>query len=103
MNPDVLNALAEPTRLRIIELLREQPYSVNEIADSLGVSQPQASKHLKYLLKAKVVVMQPSAQHRIYSLNPEPFVQLDDWLNSFERYWNNKFTNLDNYLKSKKG
>lgn len=103
MDSAVLNALAEPTRLRIIELLRERPYSVNDIADNLGISQPQASKHLKYLLKAKVVVVNPSAQHRIYSLNPEPFVQLNYWLNSFERYWNNKFTNLDNYLKSKKG
>ena len=104
MNPDVLNALAEPTRFRIVELLREQPYSVNEIAVSLGLSQPQASKHLKYLAQAGVISVQPAAQKRIYTLNPQPFVQLDDWVRSFEKFWEHKLNNLERYLnQSKKG
>ncbi|HWB38686.1 MAG TPA: metalloregulator ArsR/SmtB family transcription factor [Candidatus Saccharimonadales bacterium] len=95
----MLTALAEPTRLKIVELLRERPRSVNEIALSIGIRQPQASKHLRALAKAGVVASQPHAQQRIYMLRPEPFLQLEDWANSFQRYWNQQLDNLENYLK----
>jgi len=104
MNVDYLHALAEPTRLRIVELLQEKPRSVNEVAHGVGISQPQASKHLKYLTRSGVIEMQPVAQRRIYSLSPEPFLQLDQWLRTFDRYWGDKFKNLDHYLNElKKG
>jgi len=104
MKTAFLSALAEPNRLRIVELLRERPRSVNEITFDLGLSQPQASKHLKYLADAGVVLRRPIAQRRIYMLNPEPFRQFDEWLASFEHYWNAKLDNLDEYLKKvKKG
>jgi DNA-binding transcriptional ArsR family regulator len=104
MGISLLNALAEPNRFHIVELLREKPRSVNEVAHELDISQPQASKHLKYLTSAGVVKMQPAAQKRIYRLKPEPFLQLDDWLKSFEQYWGYKLSNLDHYLNNlKKG
>lgn len=104
MDSAVLQAIAEPTRLRIVELLRGRSCSVSEVADQLNLRQPQASKHLKRLTKAGVLAMTPAAQQHVYSLNQEPFLQLHDWLNSFERYWSNKFLNLDEYLNNvKKG
>lgn len=104
MDVQYLNALAEPTRLRIVELLRDQPCSVNEIAQRLHISQPQSSRHLKYLANAGIVDVHPIAQQRVYALNAEPLLQLNNWLKSFECYWNSKFNNLDAYLETlKKG
>ena len=92
-------ALAEPNRLRIVELLKEKPYSVNEFAELLDIRQPQASKHLKILNEAGLVFVNTVAQRHIYSLNPESFCQLDEWVNSFSALWNNRLDNLDVYLR----
>ncbi len=99
MNSLTFTALAEPTRLRIVELLREEPRSVNQIATLLNIRQPQASKHLHTLNKAGLVSVKPVAQQRLYSLNPEPFLRLEDWVNSFDRYWNQRLDNLEELLK----
>jgi DNA-binding transcriptional ArsR family regulator len=102
MNATTFIALAEPNRLKIVELLREQPRSVNEVALLLQIRQPQASKHLHTLADAGLVTMQPVAQQRIYSLKPEPFLRLEDWVNSFHAYWGQRLDNLENYLNSGK-
>jgi DNA-binding transcriptional ArsR family regulator len=99
MDTNLLTAIAEPNRLKIIELLREQPRSVNEVAMLLKLRQPQTSKHLHALSQAGLVTMHPVAQQRIYALNAEPFIQLQDWAGSFGRFWNQHLDNLDNYLK----
>ncbi len=99
MDTKTFNALAEPNRLKIIELLREQPRSVNEVASLLKIRQPQASKHLHTLNKAGLVRVQPIAQQRIYALNAEPFLRLEDWVNSFQIYWSQQFNSLEEYLK----
>ena len=99
MNSATFNALAEPARLKIVELLRLQPRSVNEVASLLRLRQPQASKHLHRLAEAGLVTVQPLAQQRIYSLQPEPFLQLEDWANSFQQYWGQRLDNLEDHLK----
>ena len=99
MNAITFNALAEPSRLKIVELLRAQPRSVNEVALLLGIRQPQASKHLHTLAEAGLVSKQPVAQQRIYALEPEPFLQLEDWANSFQRFWDQRLDNLDHHLQ----
>ncbi len=98
MDTATLTALAEPNRLKIVELLRAQPRSVNEIALLLKLRQPQASKHLHTLAAAGLVTMQPVAQQRIYALQPEPFLQLEDWANSFQRFWSQRLDNLEDHL-----
>lgn len=98
MNTDTMLAIAEPNRFKIIELLREQPRSVNEVALLLKLRQPQASKHLRTLADAGLVTVQPAAQQRIYALQPEPFLQLEDWAHSFQRYWNQQLDNLEAYV-----
>ncbi|MFP5114702.1 ArsR/SmtB family transcription factor [Bacillaceae bacterium C204] len=94
-----LNALAEPNRLHIIELLRDGPLTVGEIADRLGLNQPQASKHLRVLSNAGFVEVNAIANRRIYKLRAEPFKELDSWLESYRNIWNERFDRLDDYLQ----
>ncbi|TBL72467.1 ArsR/SmtB family transcription factor [Paenibacillus thalictri] len=98
MNVMTLSALAEPNRLDIVELLRDGPLPVGEIAFKLELGQPQTSKHLKVLNDAGLVEMQPAANKRIYKLRTEPLQELDQWLHSFRLIWEEKFDNLEAYL-----
>ena len=91
-------ALTEPHRLNIVELLRDGPLTVGEITERLGLQQPQVSKHLKVLSEAAIVEVQPQANRRIYRLRREPFQELETWLQSFRRLWEERFDRLDDYL-----
>ena len=102
MNPTTLNALAEPNRLLIIELLREGPLSVGEIAERLHLRQPQASKHLKFLSEAGLVEVRAEANRRIYRLRPEPLMEMDEWLESFRGMWEERFDKLEVVMKNYK-
>jgi DNA-binding transcriptional ArsR family regulator len=99
MDSKTFSALAEPHRFKIVELLRQQPRSVNEVALLLKLRQPQASKHLHALNRAGLVRFKPIAQQRIYALNNEPFLRLEDWVHSFQADWNRRFDNLESFLK----
>lgn len=99
VNMTTLNALSEPNRMNIVELLRDGPLTVGEIADQLGLRQPQTSKHLKVLSDNGVVEVQAEANRRIYKLRTEPFQELDTWIQSFRRVMQERFDNLDDYLK----
>lgn len=98
MELKTFSALAEPNRLLIVELLRGGPLTVGEIADRLNLRQPQASKHLKILLEAGLVDVHADANRRNYRLRPEPFRELDEWLNSY-RLWEERFDQLNRYLQ----
>src|SRR5207248_10985006 len=91
-------ALMEPNRLHIVEVLRDGPLTVGQIKERLGLQQPQVSKHLKVLSEAAIVEVQPQANRRIYQLRREPFQELEDWLQSFRRLWEERFDRLDDYL-----
>jgi DNA-binding transcriptional ArsR family regulator len=90
--------LADPNREHIVEMLRDGPLTVGEITRRLGIRQPQVSKHLKVLSEAAIVEVQPQANRRIYRLRREPFQELEAWLQSFRRLWEERFDRLDNYL-----
>lgn len=98
MQTEMLSALAEPNRKRIVELLREGPLSVGEIAERLDLRQPQTSKHLKVLAESGIVEVETEANRRIYRLRSEPFLLLDSWLNSFRSVMEERFDRLDDYL-----
>jgi uncharacterized protein YndB with AHSA1/START domain/DNA-binding transcriptional ArsR family regulator len=83
VDPSILSALGEPNRLRIVELLDEAPRSVGEIAATLGLRQPQTTKHLQTLERAGLVTMHPLGQRRIYALRREPLRDLRRWLEPF--------------------
>jgi DNA-binding transcriptional ArsR family regulator len=94
-----LTALAEPTRLQIVELLLAGPRPVGDIVERLGMRQPQVSKHLRVLSDAGLVEVRPLAQQRIYSLRPQPFKELDDWLRSYRRLWEERYDRFEEVLQ----
>ena len=102
MNGTTLSALAEPNRLRIVELLRDKPYPVGEIARRLVLRQPQVSKHLRILSDAGLVRARPVAQQRIYQLQAKPFKELDNWLETFRRIWETRLDTLGEYMQELK-
>jgi DNA-binding transcriptional ArsR family regulator len=93
-----LSALAEPNRLRILELLRSGPQPVGEIGQRLHLRQPQVSKHLRVLRSAGLVEAQADAQRRLYRLRAQPLRELDDWLNSYRRIWDERLDALERHL-----
>ena len=102
MDAEVLVALAEPNRRRIVEFLRDGPRPVGKIAESLRLRQPQVSKHLKILNDAGLVAVRPAANQRIYQLQPKPFEELDTWVETFRKAWEGRLDKLDDYLKELK-
>lgn len=99
METTIFSALAEPTRLRMVEILKDGPLSVGDIAERLGLRQPQASKHLRVLLEAGLVEVEAQANRRNYRLRTEPLVALDAWLEAYRKIWTERFDNLEDYLR----
>ncbi len=97
-----LGALAERNRLRIVELLRQGPISVNEIVEKLDLSQPLVSKHLRVLRESGLVRVRAEAQQRLYELQAEPFIQLESWVTSFRGLWERRLDSLDDYVRQMK-
>ncbi|WP_123041431.1 ArsR/SmtB family transcription factor [Cohnella candidum] len=102
MDYTTFSALAEPNRLRIVELLLDGSLTVGEIAERTGLRQPQASKHLKVLLEAGLVEVQADANRRNYKLRLDPFQALDAWLETYRGVWDERIDALDRYLKKLK-
>ena|SRR5213595_3706086 len=96
-------ALAEPNRLRIVELLRSGSRSVNDIGKRLKLNQPQVSKHLRVLKDAGLVDVEPRAQQRLYELRAKPLRQLHDWLERYRKVWDARFDALDELLVELEG
>lgn len=96
---ETLQALAEPNRFHIVELLREGPRPVGELVQRLGLRQPQVSKHLHVLSDAGLVDVQVDAQRRIYALRAAPLKELQVWIERYRRIWEGNFQRLDGVLQ----
>jgi DNA-binding transcriptional ArsR family regulator len=97
-----LQVLAEPRRLQILDLLRGGERPVGELVDSLGLSQPAVSKHLRVLKDAGLVEARPDAQRRLYRIRPEPLEELDEWLASYRQLWTRHLDRLEQHLEKKR-
>ncbi|MFG0213300.1 ArsR/SmtB family transcription factor [Brevibacillus porteri] len=93
-----LLTIAEPNRFNIIELLKKEPRSVSEIVQALNIGQPQVSRHLRILSEAGLVRSRTKAQQRIYSLEAQPFQELDEWFDSFSILWEERLDNFEDYM-----
>jgi DNA-binding transcriptional ArsR family regulator len=91
-------ALADPNRLRIVELLGQGERSAGEIERALAATQPATSKHLRALREAGLVTVRHDAQRRIYRLNPVPLAELDTWLTPFRHFWADRLDALQSHL-----
>jgi DNA-binding transcriptional ArsR family regulator len=94
-----LNALADPTRQRIVEMLAARELSAGDIAGKFDVSAPAISQHLKVLKQAKLVRVRADAQRRIYTLDPKGFEEMDEWLTRIRRFWRGNLDALERVLK----
>ncbi len=100
--PAVLQALAEPRRIAILELLRDGERPVGELVGELGLSQPLVSKHLRVLRNAGLVESRVEAQRRVYRIRPEPLADLDAWLAPYRRLWSKRLDRLEEHLDERR-
>ena len=94
----VFEIIAEPNRRAILSLLVSSQQSVGEIERQLRMPQPTVSKHLRVLRDSGFVESTVDAQRRLYRLKPEPFRELDTWLDQFRRFWSTHIDALERYL-----
>ena len=99
---NIYEALADPTRRRILDMLRERPRLVGELVDTLRMSQPGVSKHLRVLREVGLVNVRQEAQRHWYELRTEPLAEVDGWLKPYRHLLEAKFDRLDKLLDNLK-
>ena len=92
------DAVADPTRRRILDLLRQRERPVNDLVAALGVAQPNVSKHLRALADVGLVRVRAEGRRRVYTLRPEPLRELDVWLAPYRRFWADRLDDLEAHL-----
>jgi DNA-binding transcriptional ArsR family regulator len=100
---DAFNAVAEPRRREIIDLLAGGERPVNDLVRLLGLAQPQVSKHLRVLREVGAVEVRNEGRQRLYRLNGQALKPIHDWVKSYERLWSQRFAELDVVLDELKG
>jgi DNA-binding transcriptional ArsR family regulator len=90
----VLHALSDESRRTVLEVLRDHPATVNELAAALPIARPGVSRHLRVLREAGLVDVRQDAQRRVYSLRPEPLAELDAWLGRYRALWERRMEAL---------
>jgi DNA-binding transcriptional ArsR family regulator len=96
---DAFNAVAEPRRRQILDLLAGGERPVNELVRLLGLAQPQVSKHLRVLREVGVVDVRTDGRQRLYRLNGRALKPIHDWVQTYERSWSERFEQLDVVLE----
>jgi DNA-binding transcriptional ArsR family regulator len=99
MPSNVLEAIAEPTRRRILDAVRDGERSVGDLVEIVGMHQPGVSRHLKVLRDVGLVEVRPDAQRRLYRLRPEPLQELDAWLEPYREQWSAHLDALERHLE----
>ena len=99
---DAFNAVAEPRRRQILDLLAGGERPVNDLVHALGIGQPQVSKHLRVLREVGVVDVRDQGRQRLYRLNGPALKPIHDWVKEYERLWSDRFDELDAVLETLK-
>ena len=97
---DAFNAVAEPRRRQILDVLASGERPVNDLVVQLGLAQPQVSKHLRVLRKVGAVDVRESGRQRLYRLNGNALKPIHDWVKEYERTWSERFDQLDVVLEN---
>ena len=95
---DAFNAVAEPRRREILDLLAARERPVNELVERLGLAQPHVSRHLRVLREVGLVDVREQGRQRVYRLNGRPLKPMHEWVRRFERTWSERFEALDEVL-----
>jgi len=99
---NTLAVLAEPTRRRIVELLSEGEQSAGQLAANFRTSRPGVSRHLRVLREHGLVHAREDGQRRLYSLDPTPLLELDEWLQRYRCFWTNRLDALDTEIRRRR-
>ena len=99
---DAFNAVAEPRRRQILDVLAGGERPVNDLVGVLGLAQPQVSKHLRVLREVGAVDVREVGRQRLYRLNGEALKPIHDWVKAYERTWTERFERLDDVLEELK-
>lgn len=99
---NALEALADPTRRAILELLADGEQDAGSIAIRFPVSRPAVSRHLRVLREAGLVRVRPEGQRRLYALEPAPLAELDEWLDRYRSFWANRLDALDVHVRRRR-
>ena len=99
---DAFNAIAEPQRRQILVLLQGGERPVTDLARDLGMTQPQASKHLRVLREVGLVRVRGEGKQRLYGLDAHGLRPVHDWTGGFEQFWSETFDRLDEYVRDLK-
>ncbi len=100
-NSDVYNAIAEPRRRAIFELLCETERVVNDVVTELALDQPSVSKHLRVLREVDLVSVRREGRHRFYSANPRSLEPIHAWIAKFERFWDAQLDSIQRRAEAK--
>ncbi len=101
-----LAALADPTRRRVVDLLREGPHRASEVADRIGMTRPAMSRHLKVLRASGLVDVEMSdddARGRVYTLRTDEFVALQAWIDQVQAFWTEQLGSFKTHAERTKG
>jgi DNA-binding transcriptional ArsR family regulator len=100
--PDVFQVLADPTRRRIVDALRGGERSVGDLVDVAGIGQPGVSRQLQILEDADFVVVRPDGRRRLYSLRPEPFRELSEFVTAYRGIWEGRLDRFAATLETRR-
>lgn len=100
MRRDVFQAIADPTRRAIIDLLARAPMNVNSVSENFNISRPAVSKHMRILVECGLVTINQQGRERYCYAYPKRLKEVNDWLQSYEKFWNKKLDALDDFLQS---
>jgi DNA-binding transcriptional ArsR family regulator len=92
---DAFNAVAEPRRREILDVLATGERSVNDLVEAVGLAQPQVSKHLRVLREVGVVEVREDGRQRLYRLNAGALRPIHEWVKGYEQLWSDRFDQLD--------
>ena len=100
---DVFQAIADPTRREIIDLLSTQTLNLNAIAGHFEISRPAISKHIRILTECELIVVEQKGRDRYCSVEIQKLKEIDKWLSRYRKFWNRKLDALGDYLERENG
>jgi len=99
MRRDVFQAIADPTRREIIQLVAKQSMNLNAVAENFSVSRPAISKHIKILTECGLIIIKQQGRERFCEARLSKLYQVADWVEQYKQEWNQRFDALDSYLQ----
>ncbi|MEO8108598.1 MAG: metalloregulator ArsR/SmtB family transcription factor [Ginsengibacter sp.] len=100
MRRDVFQAIADPTRREIINMITRESLNLNSVAENFDISRPAISKHIKILSECGLLIIRQQGRERICEANLKSLKEVSEWIGQYREFWTSKLDALDNFLKT---